>query len=58
MMQLACGLLLEPEMADALQFLMQLMGLQAAAASDGERTALFGLKLAHPVTTPKHWAAP
>eukprot|EP00891_Asterochloris_glomerata_P006071 jgi/Astpho2/6071/Aster-x0715 len=34
-MQLARGLLLEPEVADALQFLMQLMGLQAAAASDG-----------------------
>lgn len=58
MMQLARGLLLEPEVADALQFLMQLMGLQAAAASDGGRIALSGLGLAQPLVMSNQMAAP
>ena len=58
MMQLARGLLLEPDVADALHFLMQLMGLQAAAASDGGHMALFGLGLARPLRMSKQLAAP
>ena len=58
MMQLARGLPVEPEVADPLQFLMQLMGLQAAAASDGGRTALFGLWLACPLRRSMQLGAP